>query len=249
MNNSLSTSGKVRLAGIVLLLVASGATIWAGLRNRPEPETPPATPEAALAELKAGNERFVKSQRTRSTDTRTDGERRKQLAKEKQRPIAAVLACADSRVVPEFIFDQGLGRIFDVGNAGNVIDGEVLGSLEYAVEHLHVPVIVVMGHKGCGAVAAVADAGKEALPGHLKDIQERMKDVSAEALKVGADRPADFLVRLCGLNAQAQARRMLSESPVLRDAVKKKETGIAVALYDIESGTVEWKEFDAGAEK
>src|SRR5262249_7169463 len=153
---------------------------------------PPTTPQAALDELKAGNERFQKSQRTRTVETRRDAERRKDTAKG-QHPIAGVLCCADSRVVPDFIFDQEFGRIFDVGNAGNVVDGDVLGSLEYAVEHLHVPEVVVLGHKGCGAVEAVAKAGKEPLPGFLKDIQAQMTGVRDEALKAGDDRPADFL--------------------------------------------------------
>jgi carbonic anhydrase len=196
----------------------------------------------------AGNERFQKSQRTRTVDTRKDGERRKETVKG-QHPIAAVLCCADSRVVPDFIFDQEFGRIFDVGNAGNIVDGDVLGSLEYAVEHLHVPEVVVLGHKGCGAVEAVAKAGKEPLPGFLKDIQEQMSEVRTAALKAGDDRPADFLVRLCRDNALAQARRLVSQSKVLRDAVKKQETGIAVGLYDMDSGAVEWLDFDISAEK
>ncbi len=248
MNSFLTTSAKVRVAGLVVLFIASGATIWAGLRNRPPAEPPPVTPETALEELKAGNERFKKSQRTRSAETRSDGDRRKELAKG-QNPIAAILSCSDSRVVPEFIFDQGVGRIFDVSNAGNVVDGVGLGSLEYAVEHLHVPLIVVLGHKGCGAVQAVAEAGKEPLPNHLKDIQEQMKAVRADALTVGEDKPADFLGRLCGVNARAQAWRLLGENKVLHDAVKKKETGITVGLYDLESGAVEWLDFDPDAEK
>jgi carbonic anhydrase len=246
MSQPLSTGARVRVAGLVVLLLVSTATIWSGLRSRApaEPPSQPKTPEAALAELKAGNERFKKSQRTRSTDTRNDGERRKELAKG-QRPIAAVLCCADSRVVPEFVFDQSFGGIFDVSNAGNVVDGEVLGSLEYAVEHLHVPVVVVLGHKGCGAVEAVMKAGKETLPGHLKDIQAQMKDVTAVTLKAGDDRPPDFLTHLCADNATAQARRLVVDSPVLRDAVKKKETALVVGLYDMDSGAIEWQDFDA----
>jgi carbonic anhydrase len=250
MNNPLSTAARVRLALLAVLLLASAATIWAGVRNPPPPEPQPlTTSEAALAELKAGNERFVKSQRSRSIETRTDGERRKQLAKEKQRPIAAILCCADSRVPPEFVFDQGLGRILVGRNAGNVADGDVMGSLEYAVEHLHAPLVVVMGHKECGAVAAVAEAGKEALPGHLKDIQENMQAVRDAVLKAGDNKPADFLTRLAESNARAQARRLLSQSKVLRDAVTKKETAVAVGLYDMESGAVAWLEFSPDEDK
>jgi carbonic anhydrase len=250
MNHPFSTAAKVRLALLVVLLLAAGATIWAGVRNHPAPEPPPpSTPDAVLAELKAGNERFVKSRRSRSAETRTDADRRKQLAKEAQRPIAAVLCCADGRLPPEFVFDQGLGRILVVRNAGNVVDGDVLGSLESAVEDLQVPLIVVMGHKDCGAVAAVAGAGAEALPGHLKDVQENMKEVRDKVLNPGGGHPADFLARLCEYNARAQARRLLSQSQLLRDAVAKKETAVAVALYDMESGVVEWPKFDPEAEK
>ncbi len=250
MNNTLSSATRIRVVLLAVLVLASGATIWAGLRDRsPAEPAPPATADAALAELKAGNERFVKSQRTRSVESRTDGERRKLLAREKQRPIAALLSCADSRVVPEFVFDQGLGRIFIVRNAGNVADGAVLGSLEYAVEHLHVPLLIVMGHKGCGAVDAVATAGREALPGHLRDIQDQMKAVRDEAVKAGENKPDDWLVRLVALNAGSQARRLLSESPVLRDAVSRQAMGIAVAVYDMATGAVAWQEFDPAAEK
>jgi carbonic anhydrase len=244
MSSVLSTSTRVRVALLVVLVLASAATIWAGMRQRPKAEPATDTPETALAELKAGNERFQKSRRTRSTDTRTDAERRKETAKG-QNPFAAVLCCADSRVVPEFVFDQGFGRIFDVSNAGNVVDGDVLGSLEYGVEHLHIPLIVVLGHKNCGAVEAVAGAGKKALPDFLKDIQENMAAVRAEAIEVGEEKPDGFLTRMCELNAQAQARRLLRESRVLREAVKKKETAIAVGLYDMETGVVAWSEFDA----
>jgi carbonic anhydrase len=249
MSTVLSSGARVRLLGLAVLLLASGATIWAGLRDQPAPEAAaPPTPAEALAELKAGNERFVKSLRTRTTDTRTDGERRKQLAREKQRPLAAILSCSDSRVMPEFIFDQPFGNIFDVSTAGNVASGEVLGSLEYAVEQLRVPLAVVIGHKGCGAVEAVAGAGRESLPGHLRDIQEQMKAVRDDALKADDNRPAGWLADLCKRNAVAQARRVVSDSPVLRDAVRKKETTIAVGLYDMESGRVAWMDFDSGAE-
>lgn len=247
MDKALSTSAKVRLTGLVVLLLASGATIWAGLRNRPVPESPPSTPEAVLDELKAGNQRFIKSQRTRSTETRADGERRKELARD-QKPIVAVLGCADSRVPPELIFDQGLGRIFDVRNAGNVVDGDVLGSLEYAVEHLHVPVVLVLGHKGCGAVKAVAEAGKEPLGHNLRAIQTGMAGLLPE-VEQAKEKSPEFLVHLAEVNARQQARRLLVESDVLRKEVKEKKALIAVALYDMEGGDVQWKDFDPDAEK
>jgi len=103
--------------------------------------------QSALIELRKGNERFVKSARTTSCDTDHDGVNRHQTA-QGQHPFVAVVCCADSRVCPEFIFDLRAGSVFEIRNAGNVVDDDVLASLEYAVEHLHVPLIVVMGHKG-----------------------------------------------------------------------------------------------------
>jgi carbonic anhydrase len=249
MSQPLSNAARVRVIGLIVLFLASGATIWAGLRNRrPAEPPPPDTPETALAELKAGNERFQKAQRTRSAETRADGDRRKATAKG-QHPIAAVLGCADSRVVPDFLFDQSFGGIFDVSNAGNVVDSDVLGSMEYAVEHLHVPLVVVLGHTSCGAVEAAANAGQETLPGFLKDVQGHMQGVRTEALKAGEDRPADFFARLAANNARTQARRLVGESKVLREAVKKKDIAVAVGLYDLESGAVEWQDFDPELEK
>src|SRR5262245_38466559 len=121
MTNSLSTAAKVRLALLVVLLLASAATVWAGIRNRPAPEPPPpTTPDAVVAQLKAGNERFKKSQRTKSVDTRADGDRRNELSRG-QPPIAAVLWRAEGRVPPELVFDQGLGRIFGVSSVRNEV--------------------------------------------------------------------------------------------------------------------------------
>ena len=89
-------------------------------------------------------------------------------------PFAVILCCSDSRVCPEFIFDQRAGCIFEIRNAGNVVDEDVLASFEYAVEHLHVPLILVLAHKGCGAIEAVCEAGDKPLHDHLKELQMHM---------------------------------------------------------------------------
>ena len=108
------------------------------------------TLDTILAELTDGNRRFASGQPLRAD---CSPQRRLSLL-HCQRPLAAVLACSDSRVGPEMILDQSLGQLFVVRVAGNVVDDIVLGSLEYAVEHLAVPLVVVMGHSGCGAVTA-----------------------------------------------------------------------------------------------
>jgi carbonic anhydrase len=145
MNNLLPSTAKVRLVGLLVLLLASGATIWAGFHSRPSPEPPSLrTPEEVLAELKAGNDRFRKSQRTKSTDTRGDAGRRSDQVR-REKPIAAVVICADSRVVPEFLFDQPLGRLLTVHDS----DRGTADTLGDAADRLHASVIVVLAHAGC----------------------------------------------------------------------------------------------------
>jgi carbonic anhydrase len=226
---------------VVVLLAAAlacGGASW-GLRAQPQPakqEQPPKDAKAVLKELEAGNARFVASGRTRSTDTRGDAAVRQKLAKE-QHPIAAVLCCSDSRATPEFLFDQGVGRLFVIRNAGNLVAEGVLATLEYGVEHLHIPLIVVVGHTGCGAVAAVNSAGNKALPGHFKDFQDKMADLKP-LLKKPADTTPEFVSKLSGENARHQAARLLRQSEPLREAVKKKRLAVAVGMYDLATGVV-----------
>src|SRR5207237_5372942 len=110
----------------------------------------PLTPDQALSRLVAGNQRFVAH---KPTHPHEDLARRHDLAGS-QHPFAVVLSCSDSRLPPELVFDQGLGDLFVIRVAGNITDAAVIGSIEYAVEHLHAPLIVVLGHEKCGAVTA-----------------------------------------------------------------------------------------------
>ena len=171
----------------------------------------------------------------RSTDTRRDSVEREKV-EATQKPFVALLTCADSRIVPEFIFDQHIGSIFCVCNAGNVVENVGLGSMEYGVEHLHTPVVMVLGHTGCGAVAAVNQAGTEPLPHHLKDIQERMAGLKPSLRPKDSD--SAFLTKLSEENAKQQAAALLASSEVLRDASKMKHIIVVAAIYDLETGEV-----------
>jgi carbonic anhydrase len=124
----------------------------------------------ALTELMAGNRRFIDNSREHPNQ---DAHRRSQLA-QGQRPWALIFGCADSRVAAEIIFDRGLGDLFVVRTAGHVVDGGVLGSIEFGVEVLEIPLIVVLGHDGCGAVSATLDAfnSGEMPPGYLRNVVE-----------------------------------------------------------------------------
>src|SRR2546421_4904043 len=124
-------------------------------------EAAPPTPAAALKLLKQGNERFTQGKLA----ARDIGASRRAALAKGQHPFAVVLTCADSRVAPELVFDQGLGDIFVLRVAGNIADRSVIGSIEYAVEHLHTPLIVVLGHESCGAVQAALEG--KSLPGDL----------------------------------------------------------------------------------
>jgi carbonic anhydrase len=197
----------------------------------------PTDPQAVLAELRAGNARFVSSSRTLSSNTRADAELRRRLVKA-QHPFAAMLCCSDSRLCPTFIFDQPPGSIFEIRNAGNVIEDDAMASFEYAVEHLHVRFLLVLGHKGCGAVEAVVSAGDKALHDHLKDLQQRMTVTRAKAMANRGKPAADFLNDLAKKNALEQAATLLKESEPIRSAVRRGEVRLLAGLYDMESGEV-----------
>jgi carbonic anhydrase len=231
----------VRLIGLVVLLLVSGATIWAGFhKDRPAPESPPDTPEKVLAELKAGNERFRKSQRTRSVATRRDADRRKELAGGQQ-PFAALLSCADNPVAPEVIFDQRMGDIYDIRNPGNAVGLGSRGAIVYAVEELRVPLVVVLGHKGCAAMEAVSQPERHDATDFLRNERGFMTELWPEIEKGKGDTSAAFLDRLAEINARQQARFLLDEERMWKRG-KPKTFSVAVGIYDMATGAVEWKD-------
>jgi carbonic anhydrase len=195
--------------------------------------------KAALAELRDGNDRFVHSARVLSTDTGHDADVRRQTAKE-QHPLAVVLCCSDSRVCPEFIFDQPAGSFFEVRNAGNVVDEDVLASCEYAVEHLHVPLLMVMGHKGCGAIEAVYNAHGKPLHEHLEALQVHMTGIQEDVVANSENGGPEVLVHLSEKNAKQQALSVLRESRIVRSAVEAGQCQVLYGLYDMETGSVDF---------
>ena len=188
------------------------------------------TPEAALRLLLEGNQRFIQGTLRHPHQT---AERRKETSAG-QAPFAVVLTCADSRLSPEIVFDQGLGDLFVVRNAGNLLSDHVIGSIEYAVEHLHAPLIVVMGHTRCGAVAA-AVAGGEA-GGHVQSIVDSLAFVVAAARARGGD-TADQAEQI---NARMSADALAASDPVLAKAVAAGKLKVVGARYNLATGVVEW---------
>ena len=176
--------------------------------------------QQALDLLKEGNARFVSETLTLKDDYAALREK----LSTGQHPFAVVLCCSDSRVAPEIIFDQKLGGLFVIRNAGNIVDEEVLGSIEYAVEHLETPLVVVMGHSACGAVTATCQGGD--LPGHILDLAKRIKPSLDQGCCIDD-------------NARRHAKRMaklIEEDEIVHHVGAK----VIAAFYDIQSGKVEW---------
>ena len=210
--------------------LAAALVCCLGVLSSASGTAPAGNADAALTRLVDGNKRFVAGSPSRAT---LSAQQWAELAKG-QHPYAIVLACADSRLSPEIIFDQGLGDLFVIRNAGNLIDDHVLGSIEYAVEHLHVSLIVVLGHTKCGAVTA-AVAGGEA-PGHVKSIVESLSSAVAMAKKKPGD-PVDNAVRI---NAKQEASALTQAEPIVAEAVKAGSVMVVAAKYDIATGQVEF---------
>lgn len=187
------------------------------------------SPEKALARLMEGNRRHVQH-RERHPDMEV--KRRHELATAGQHPFAVVLGCADSRVPPELLFDQGLGDMFVVRDAGNVIDDEILGSIEYAVEHLGVQLVMVLGHEKCGAVSA-AVAGGEA-HGHIKTVVEAIHP----AVEESAAEPGDKVHNCVVANARRTARLIRESEPILKPLASSGRVLVVAADYDLYTGKV-----------
>ena len=186
------------------------------------------TGDEALQRLTEGNRRFTGSMMShpRQAPVHREGLRAAQS------PYAVILGCSDSRVPPEIIFDQGLGDLFVVRVAGNVIGKSVLASIEYAAKHLHTPLVMVLGHSGCGAVHAVLKG--DSLPGHLSML--------TEALRLALDAVGGSSHDQAGEVARANARitaRLLREDQALSDLVQSGSLIVVPAFYSLKTGKVE----------
>jgi carbonic anhydrase len=179
--------------------------------------------------LQAGNERFVAGKLTHPDQTVA---RRTDVA-QGQHPFALVLTCADSRVSPELYFDQGLGDLFVVRNAGNVLDDHVIGSIEYAIAHLGVNLIVVIGHTKCGAVSAAVAGGHA--PGHIGSLIEAIEP----AVHACEGQPGDKVDNAVGANARLVAEGLRASGPILNEAVKRGTLRVVAAKYNLATGRVE----------
>jgi len=187
---------------------------------------------APLDKLKAGNEKFVSGYPIHPHETLN----RIRELKKGQNPFAVIVSCSDSRIPPELIFDQGLGDVFSIRTAGNVIGEYELGSIEYAVEHLHCKLIVVLGHENCGAIQAYATSENEKHNDHIQNLVSYIASEDEEKIIPDSLRSnIDILVKA---NITHGVNLLKSSTPVLKPLVDKNEIKIIGAYYDLDSGKV-----------
>jgi len=223
---------KLALVASLLLAVMTFAVLALAL------EKGEVAPDEALSRLLNGNQRFVESQ-TKACGEATAAAREK-LANV-QKPYAIILACSDSRVPPEIIFDLTIGEIFVVRVAGNVPDRTVLGSIEYAADKLGSHLIMVLGHERCGAVAAAVDA-KGKTEGNIGAIIKKITPAverAEEKCKSNNEKDKAKLVE-CAVdeNVKLVARNLTRQSPVIAKLVKEGKVKIVVAKYELSHGKV-----------
>ncbi len=185
-------------------------------------------PDEAVEALVLGNERFLAD----STD-HPNHEAARRRGADGQHPFAAIVRCADSRVAPELVFDRTLGELFVCGVAGNVPTPEVVASLEYAVEMLETPLVVVMGHSGCGAVQAAIDHAEnpDGLPGHLPDLIRQVLPACTETAAA-----AEHLSAAVERNVRNGMKRIADRSTLIAAAVEAGRCRIAGGVYDLTTG-------------
>jgi len=202
--------------------------------------TPTLRPQAALSGSEAltrlleGNRRFAESGLVHPNQSE---EGRVRVAGG-QRPFASILCCADSRVPPEILFDQGLGDLFVLRVAGNVLNPNLLASLEYAAEHLHTPLVMVLGHKRCGAVKAALEtlAAQTRAPGHIQGLVKELQPPVQAVLPATDEDALDQAIRL---NVTHVLKQTTERSQLLSRLAEQRKLQLVGGYYDLDTGVVE----------
>jgi len=220
---------KPHLASYVALLGLIWMHPFAQAADPAHSDQPSVAPAEAMSKLKEGNGRYTSGNLQHPGQTT---ERRTELAKT-QHPFAAIVCCSDSRVPPEVVFDQGLGDLFIVRVAGNVINDEGLGSLEYTVDHLGTRLILVLGHQRCGAVDAAREtlAAKGKAPGHIQSLVTAIKP----AVEATSKEDLDATIKA---NVKHVVAELRSSTPILKAAVDSGKIEVIGGYYSLDTGAV-----------
>ncbi len=185
------------------------------------------TQSEIIQRLKDGNERFVQDK----LDGQLQDSSRREALTSGQDPYAIVLSCADSRVVPEFAFDTGLGELFVIRVAGNVATTESIASIEYAVAHIGTSVLVVLGHQNCGAVTAAVSGGDNGY-----NLNQLLSHLIPAISAAGEGADINTVVRK---NAELTVEALKTRSPIISDAVESGKLRVVPAYYNLESGRID----------
>jgi carbonic anhydrase len=215
------------LLNIAIASLLFGSLTMLGPRQKSEVAV---TADSVLAELSAGNAHHVAH---RYQHPHQNANRQRELVSS-QNPHAEILSCADSRVPPELIFDQGLGDLFIVRVAGNVVSDTELGSLEYGAEHLHVPLLVVLGHQHCGAVTAAVEGGGDV--GHIAALINLLRP----AVEKTRGLPGDPVENAVKANVEMVVKQLRTSTPVLAELVSHGKLKVVGAVYSLDTGKVTW---------
>jgi carbonic anhydrase len=222
------------VAGGAAVLAASTVPFAASRAADPPPADArnAIAPAAALEEIMQGNARYVANQ-----PVEKDFSAGRAARVDAQFPIAAILGCADSRVSPELLFDQGPGDLFVVRLAGNFLDDDGFASLEYAVKFLGAPLIMVLGHTNCGAVSAAVKVVTERaeLPGHLPEL---IKSIEPAVIAAHGRHPSDLVAAAIEENVRLNVKRLIDDAPIMTEALAAKKIAVAGGIYDLATGKV-----------
>lgn len=221
-----------------LSMAATGAAAGLAMASVPAfaagGATTSVTPDEALEKLKAGNEKYVKGPELCARELNNQRDK----SAKGQTPWATIVSCADSRVPPELLFGGlGVGELFVARNAGNMADTATMGTIEYGAAVLGIPLIVVLGHERCGAVAAACEVVEKntKFPASIKP----MVDAIVPAAKAVKGKAGDFVDNAMRESAKRTAAKIASASPIVADLVKKGKVKVVAGRYDLDEGRVE----------
>jgi carbonic anhydrase len=219
---------------LLVAMIVSVSVCFAS--GHPEKENGSMTAEASLKVLKEGNLRFSSG---KALHPRSNASRRIQTDEKGQKPIATILSCSDSRVPVETIFDQGIGDVFVIRVAGNVVGADETGTVEYGVEHLGTPLLIVLGHTKCGAVTAAVNNSET-----HGNVTALVKKISPAVDKAKLVEPYVHNKDLVDITVEANVwlsiESLLKDSYILRELVKEGRVKVVGAKYDLKTGRVEW---------